>query len=559
MGEPGQPGDARGCRAAARRRARPGARRQSRDRSSPPRSKRPGATWSSATSTGVASRRGSIPRLRAAALKIAVARGREPGLPAERRGGWRRARRSVANRRERSNDSAELLRDARSNGALFLALPANGAGPQLDQRTGLAAADAVPEQRSDQLSRPDRRAGRVPHGQRHVAACRGSAADRRRAARDAAAVRRSSRCGCSPRRSSACSICCWRPRWSSLRRSARRAGTLSPMGAAAARRGRVKARVLVPARRRARGPRGPRRVSQALGWWTQWLLMSAFWWGAYLRRHQLFATAGAGIADAGASTEHARRRSLLRSVGSVLERPRTGIAVARWSRQRLSQQAPEGRDRKRARVGRERPGTAADAQAARTLEAEHRGASARAASAPETQQRLRAEQVRLQRLERERDSALAAGDRRRALELGHRAERVRGAVDREQHALGAAERVARAGQRAQRRTGVVYSSERRQQQSRLLDAQAALPSRRAPIPDGGATRLRRAGRAGGVRPRGVRTPQPAQPACRAPGDRPRAGAAPSVGRGRTRSARRTRDWRRRRRRRRRRSQRASTP
>ncbi len=223
---------------------------------------------------------------------------------------------------------------------------------------------------------------------------------------------------------------------------------------------------------------------QALGWWTQWLLMSAFWWGAYLRRHQLFATAGAGIADAGASTEHARRRSLLRSVGSVLERPRTGIAVARWSRQRLSQQAPEGRDRKRARVGRERPGTAADAQAARTLEAEHRGASARAASAPETQQRLRAEQVRLQRLERERDSALTAGDRRRALELGHRAERVRGAVDHEQHALGAAERVARAGQRAQRRTGVVYSSERRQQQSRLLDAQAALPSRGRRSPTG---------------------------------------------------------------------------
>ncbi len=25
---------------------------------------------------------------------------------------------------------------------------------------------------------------------------------------------------------------------------------------------------------------------RALGWWTQWLLMSAFWWGAYLRRHQ---------------------------------------------------------------------------------------------------------------------------------------------------------------------------------------------------------------------------------------------------------------------------------
>jgi hypothetical protein len=216
---------------------------------------------------------------------------------------------------------------------------------------------------------------------------------------------------------------------------------------------------------------------QALGWWTQWLLMSAFWWGAYLRRHQLFATAGAGIADAGASAEHARRRSLLRTVGSVLERPRSGMAVARWSRQRLSQQAPEGRDRKLARVRRERPGTATDEQAARALEAEHRGASARAAAAPESQERLSAERVRLQRLDREHASALAAGDTRRALELGHRAQRVRGVLDHEQHAVGAAQRVARAGQRAQRRTGVVYSREQRERQSRLLDAQAALPSR----------------------------------------------------------------------------------
>ena len=59
----------------------------------------------------------------------------------------------------------------------------------------------------------------------------------------------------------------------------------------------------------------------------------------------------------------------------------------------------------------------------------------------------------------------------------HLVERVRGVLDHEQHVAGAAQRVARAGQRAQRRTGVVYSREQREQQSRLLDAQAALPSR----------------------------------------------------------------------------------
>jgi hypothetical protein len=223
---------------------------------------------------------------------------------------------------------------------------------------------------------------------------------------------------------------------------------------------------------------------QALGWWTQWLLMSAFWWGAYLRRDQLFATAAAGRADAGASTEHARRRSLARTVGNVLEGPRAGMAVARWSRSRLSKQVSDGRDRKLASVGRERGGDAADEQVTRTLESEHRGAAARAAAAPETQRLLSAQRLRLQRLDRERVRALAAGDARRALELAHRTERVRGEADHAQQALGAAQRVTRAGQQAHRRTGVVYSSERREQQSRLLDAQAALPARGRPSATG---------------------------------------------------------------------------
>jgi hypothetical protein len=216
---------------------------------------------------------------------------------------------------------------------------------------------------------------------------------------------------------------------------------------------------------------------EALGWWTQWLLMSAFWWGAYLRRHQLFAAGATGLADAGSATEHARRRSLARTLTNVLERPRTGMAVARWNRNRRSKYAPDGRDRRFGRVGRERATAAADEQVARTLEGEHRGATVRAAAAPETQRRLAGERIRLQRLERERGSALAAGDHRRAAELSHRADRVRGEIDHEQQALDAAQRLARSGQQAHRRSGAVYSPERREQQDQLLDAQAALPSR----------------------------------------------------------------------------------
>ena len=145
---------------------------------------------------------------------------------------------------------------------------------------------------------------------------------------------------------------------------------------------------------------------------------------------------------------------------------------------------PTGGIAELARVGRERATVAADEQVVRTLESEHRGASTRAAAAPETQRRLAAERVRLRRLDGARASALAAGDTRRAAELGHRADRVRGEIDHRQQALGVAQRLAHAGQQAHRRTGAVYSRERRERQDRLLDAQAALPPRGRPSATG---------------------------------------------------------------------------
>ncbi len=48
----------------------------------------------------------------------------------------------------------------------------------------------------------------------------------------------------------------------------------------------------------------------ALGWWTQWLLMSAFWWGAYTHRHHALALAGgkAPRDQGGGSRAFTRRR-----------------------------------------------------------------------------------------------------------------------------------------------------------------------------------------------------------------------------------------------------------
>jgi TrbL/VirB6 plasmid conjugal transfer protein len=214
----------------------------------------------------------------------------------------------------------------------------------------------------------------------------------------------------------------------------------------------------------------------ALGWWTQWLLMSAFWWGAYTRRHHALGAAGGALAGHGGAGEHASRRSIARRVSEAFETPRRGIAAARWAKSRLSRPAPEVQARKLARVGRERARAGADEQVIRTLEGEHRDASAQARDAPKINRRLDDRRAQLERIGRERANALALGDMRRAAELGHRGDRVKGEIERGQQQLNRARRVASAGDRALRGTGRAHTREQRDERDRFLDAQAALPA-----------------------------------------------------------------------------------
>jgi len=213
----------------------------------------------------------------------------------------------------------------------------------------------------------------------------------------------------------------------------------------------------------------------ALGWWTQWLLTSAFWWGAYMRRHEAFGAAAGAVSDAGSAGERVRHRSVLRRRSGVLE-TRKGMAVARWAKGKLSKQASEVEAPGRAQAGRERARAQADEQVTRTLAGEHRDAHARAGAAAAIQRRLALRRAQLERVARERAIALSGGDRRRAAELGHRGDLVRGEIEREQEALKAAQRLVRDGEHAQRRTGTVHTPERRGAQERFLDAQAALPA-----------------------------------------------------------------------------------
>jgi hypothetical protein len=212
---------------------------------------------------------------------------------------------------------------------------------------------------------------------------------------------------------------------------------------------------------------------RGLGWWTQWLLMSAFWWGAYARRHQAL-----GVTAGVIGREHqVHRRSLLQRAGEALESPRKLIRGARRTIGKLPRQPPSREQlHSRARAGGERARAASGEQARRTLEQDYAEASARAETAAEIQRRLAAKQGKLQRLGAQRGKALSAGDTRRAAELGHRAQRTEGEMERDQRELNASRRIAREGEQARRWTGEVYSRTQQEERDRFLDAQAALPA-----------------------------------------------------------------------------------
>jgi len=211
---------------------------------------------------------------------------------------------------------------------------------------------------------------------------------------------------------------------------------------------------------------------EALGWWTQWLLMSAFWWAAFTRRHQALHAAGGAI---GRDRGDYARRSLARRVSEALDPPRKLIGDARSAKERLSKRAPEiAGERSTERTSLVGRGAVPREQAERTLVADYRAARAHARQAPRIEQRVGELRSRLERVNAERDRALASGDDRRAARLGHRARRIETGIEREQRDLETAHHVLNGGEHAP--GGSVFSPAQAERRNRFLDQQAALPS-----------------------------------------------------------------------------------
>lgn len=188
---------------------------------------------------------------------------------------------------------------------------------------------------------------------------------------------------------------------------------------------------------------------QALGWWTQWLLMSMFWWGAFTRRHHALGAAGATIVR-----DRRRAGASARRVTGALDLYRQR-ALSRWYRDRRSKPAEEVKPRddpapapRRTPGGRYSGGrlpeggpsgnasppiedashTVADSPGAHRKGRRARGGEAQAEQ--DVEQQLSAKRAQLVRVRHAHRQALVDGERRRAATLASRAERIAGEIER---------------------------------------------------------------------------------------------------------------------------------
>jgi hypothetical protein len=237
-----------------------------------------------------------------------------------------------------------------------------------------------------------------------------------------------------------------------------------------------------------------------LGWWVQWLLISALWWIVFTQRHELLSLARVGDTAPWARQAEGRGGAPARSLGllrrvkertvhrstdaaliGIAQRAKNKISPSPLSPARRAQLEPHVRRRAR---------KLADDQVADALERDHRDAGERVGQAAVIQEGISAKRTRLKRLranqeaaearrvaEEDPASAAAGSEARAAAKLGARAERMEARIADEQSALAAARQTLAEGERAQQREGRPFSDAQLRGRSRFYDAQAALPDK----------------------------------------------------------------------------------
>jgi hypothetical protein len=168
-----------------------------------------------------------------------------------------------------------------------------------------------------------------------------------------------------------------------------------------------------------------------LGWWAQWLLLSAFWWATFLRRHQLLAIPPQVIGEA----RRVSQRGGLRALRETLETGRHGVEWQERRKERQHRMASLDAVRLANPASRTpaKPTDASlavpaaaepwrDEQALRTLDVE---ADASPREMAKASARIAERAPRRERLEEQHRAADAAGDLRRSAGLRARRDRLR--------------------------------------------------------------------------------------------------------------------------------------
>lgn len=229
-------------------------------------------------------------------------------------------------------------------------------------------------------------------------------------------------------------------------------------------------------------------LSMDFGWWLQWLLASVLWWGAFRHRDALWSSAFRhhnqvlSFARAGGGGGGSRVGGM--RLTSALMSAREAARVGGWAKSKVMRpRSTVERRARHAKVSREQAKGKADEQVTRSMTHDHRDANTRVAGAAQTESRLAKGRSQLGRVRAAREEALKAGDTRRAAKLGVRAKRIEGETTHAQQDLDAARSLTAGGERMWG-VGDHIKAEVRQRNAGWLDAQAALPDNAAGTRDG---------------------------------------------------------------------------
>ena len=248
----------------------------------------------------------------------------------------------------------------------------------------------------------------------------------------------------------------------------------------------------------------------SFGWAAQWALVSTMWWWLFIKRHEIDGLVHGEHRGVGHHHEH---RSLLRRAREQAQNPPELVRAGKWVKGKLKTPPPSVEQRrKQAQAGLARAKGIADGQVKRSLEREHGEAHALVQAAPEAEARISAKQAQLERGQGAHAAALAKAaeakhareaalnphslvsptDRartaarfaaqeqsqlRHAARLQNRMGRLGTEIAGEQASLTAARQTVADGERAKRGgAGSVYTRAQAEKRSRFLDEQSALPA-----------------------------------------------------------------------------------